>query len=60
MSKSDELRQYAEEATVWALNCKNPKEKLVLINLACMWTQAAERSASPVVVKELPPECRVA
>jgi len=60
MSKSDELWQYAEEAMGWALNCTSPKEKLVLINLACMWMQAAERSESPVIVKELPPECRVA
>jgi hypothetical protein len=59
MSKSDKLRQYAEEAMGWALNCTNQKEKLLLINLACMWMQAAERSENPVVVKELPPECRI-
>ena len=59
MSKSDELWQHAEEAMGRALNCTNQKEKLVLINLACMWMQAAERSENPVVVKELPPECRV-
>ena len=59
MSKSDELRQHAEEAMYRALNCKNPKEKQLLINIACMWMQAAERRASPVVVKELPPELRV-
>jgi hypothetical protein len=58
MSKSEEFRQYAEEAIRWARNCTNPKEKLVLINLARIWTQAAERSENPVVVKELPPECR--
>ena len=59
MSKTDELRQHADEAMCRALNCKNPKEKLLLINMACMWMQAAERRASPVVVKELPPELRV-
>jgi len=58
MSKADELWQYAEEAMGWALNCTSPKEKLVLINLACMWIQTAERSENPVVVKELPSECR--
>jgi len=59
MSKFDEFRQYAEEAMSWARSCTNPKEKLVLINLARIWMQVAERSESPVVVKELPPECRV-
>jgi len=56
MSKADEFRQYAEEAMGWARNCTTAKEKLVLINLARVWIQAAERSESPVVVKELPPE----
>jgi hypothetical protein len=58
MSKSDEFRRYAEEAMGWAHNCANPKEKLALITFAGIWTQAAERSENPVVVKELPPECR--
>ena len=47
MSKPDELWQYAEEAIEWALNCTSRKEKMVLINLACMWMQAAERSGEP-------------
>jgi hypothetical protein len=60
MSKADEFRQYAEEAMRWARNSTTAKEKLVLINLARTWTQAAERSERPVVVKDLPPEHRAA
>jgi hypothetical protein len=60
MSKSDEFRHYADEAMGWARNRTSPKEKVVLIDLALIWMQAAERSENPVVVKELPPECRVA
>jgi len=56
MSKSDEFRHYAEEAMGWARNRTSPKEKVVLINLARIWMQAAERSENPVVVKELAPK----
>jgi hypothetical protein len=60
MSKTDEFRQYAEEAMRWARHSTIPREQLVLINLARTWTQAAERNEDPVVVKELPPEPRAA
>jgi hypothetical protein len=60
MSKADEFRQYAEEARRWARHSTIPKEQLVLINLAQTWTQAAERTEHPVVVKELPPKHRTA
>jgi hypothetical protein len=59
-SKADEFRQHAEEAMRWAHHSTTPKEQLVLVNLARTWTQAAERSEHPVVVKELPPEPKAA
>jgi hypothetical protein len=60
MSKTDEFRQYAEQAMRWARHSTTPREQLVLVNLARTWTQAAERNEHPVVVKELPPEPRSA
>ena len=60
MSKVDEFRHYAEEAMRWARRSTNPKEQLILINLARTWTQAAERYEHPMVVKKLPPEHRAA
>jgi hypothetical protein len=41
MSKSDEFRQYAEEAMHWARNSKTEKDKEVLIDIARTWTTAA-------------------
>ena len=55
MSKTDEFRQYAEEAMRWARHSTTPREQLVLINLARTWTQAADRNEHPVVVQALPP-----
>jgi hypothetical protein len=46
MSETDEYRQYAEEAMRWISDCTDPKEKLVLISLACTWLQAAGHSDS--------------
>jgi hypothetical protein len=43
MSKADEFRQYAEEATRWARDSKNEKQKAILLNLARAWEQAAGR-----------------
>jgi hypothetical protein len=60
MSDADEFRQYAEEAMRWAINCKDPQEKLVLMSLARTWLKAVGRSVSPVVVKKPPPEHRAA
>ncbi len=55
MSRTDEFRQYADEAMRWARKSTIRKDRLILINLARTWTEAAERSEHPVVVKELPP-----
>jgi hypothetical protein len=41
MSKADEFRQHAEEAMDWACNCKDEKQKVMLINLARAWARAA-------------------
>jgi hypothetical protein len=41
MSKSDQFRQYAEEALQWARQSKTENEKQALIELARTWTQAA-------------------
>jgi hypothetical protein len=60
MSKAEDFRQYAEEAMGWARKSVTAKEKLALVNLARTWTQAAERSESPVLVRKLPPEDRAA
>jgi hypothetical protein len=60
MSEADEYRQYAEEAVRWVSDCKDPKEKLVLISLAHTWLGAAGRSDSPVVGKKPAPEHRAA
>jgi hypothetical protein len=56
MSETDEYRRYAEETMGWASECTDPKEKLVLMSLACTWLRASGRSDSPVVIKALPPE----
>jgi hypothetical protein len=56
MSESDQFRQYAEEAMRWAAESKTEfTEEHTLIELACMWAQAAAVSANPVVVN-----CRAA
>jgi hypothetical protein len=41
MSKADDFRQYADEALRLATETKSEKQKLALIDLACIWTQAA-------------------
>jgi hypothetical protein len=41
MSKSDEFRQYAEEAMRWARNSKTEKDQAALIDIARTWTIAA-------------------
>jgi hypothetical protein len=48
MSESDQFRQYAEEALLWATQSKTEEEKQLLLELVCSWTQAAvvsERAA---------------
>jgi hypothetical protein len=43
MSKSDEFRQYAEEAVRLASNSKTKKDKAILMDLARTWMEAATR-----------------
>ena len=42
MSKVDLFRQYAEQTLRQAVQSKNEKEQLALIELVRTWTQAAE------------------
>ena len=44
MSESDQFRQYAEEALLWAAQSKSEKEKQLLLELVRTWTQAAVAS----------------
>jgi hypothetical protein len=49
MSESDQFRQYAEEALLWAAQSKTKEEKQLLLELVCTWTQAAVVSEGMVV-----------
>ena len=44
MTKSDEFREYAEEALRWSSQSGTEEEKKALIDLAVTWTQAASLS----------------
>jgi hypothetical protein len=44
MSESDQFRQYAEEALLWAAQSKTEEEKQLLLELAHTWSQAAVAS----------------
>jgi hypothetical protein len=50
MSTVDVLRQYAEEALRQAVQSKNEKEQLTLIELVRTWTQAAEATSERAMV----------
>ena len=52
MSKSEEFRQYADEALRSAVLCKTETERNALIDLARTWTLAALSAESPSVAKE--------
>jgi hypothetical protein len=54
MSKTEKFRQYAEEAMRRAVQSKNEKELMALIDLACTWTHAAALSESTVAVNYSP------
>jgi hypothetical protein len=41
MSKSDEFRQYAEEAMRWARQSKTVNDRVIFIDIARTWTPAA-------------------
>ena len=45
MSESDQFRQYAEEALLWAAQSKTEEEKRLLLELVRTWRQAAIVSA---------------
>jgi hypothetical protein len=45
MSESDQFRQYAEEARLWAAQSKTDEEKRLLLELVRTWTEAAVMSA---------------
>jgi hypothetical protein len=44
MTKSDQFREYAEEALRWSRQSKTEEEKKALLDLAVTWTQAASLS----------------
>lgn len=50
MSKSDEFRQFAEEAMRWARQSKTEEEQLAFMELARTWTQAALHRESTAAV----------
>ena len=54
VSKSEEFRQYAEEALRSAAESKTEAEKNALIDLARTWTLAALSAESPPLVSEPP------
>jgi hypothetical protein len=56
MSKSEQFRQYAEEALRWSFRSKTETEKQSLIELARTWTLAASLRDTPMIVT---PEHRV-
>ena len=58
MSESDQFRQYAEEALLWAAQSKTEEEKRLLFELVLSWTQAAFASDRIVVVSGNLPEPR--
>jgi hypothetical protein len=60
MAKSDEFRQYAEEAKFWASRSRTDAQRKPFLEMARSWTQAAELSDNPVVVKKLPPAPKAA
>ena len=56
MSKADQFREYAEEATRWSRQAKTEDAKNTLIDLALTWRHAASLCERTVVS---PPEQRV-
>jgi hypothetical protein len=54
MSETSQFRQYAEEALRWADRSTTEKEKRTLIELACIWAQAAAESERPAAASWRP------
>jgi len=44
MTKSEQFREFAEEALQWSRQSKTEEEKKTLLDLAVTWTQAASLS----------------
>jgi len=44
MTKSDQFREYADEALQWSRQSNTEEEKKALLDLAFTWTQAASLS----------------
>jgi hypothetical protein len=59
MSESDQFRQYADEALLWAAQSKTEEEKRLLFELVFTWTQAAFASDRIGIVSGSQPEARV-
>ena len=49
MTKSDQFREYAEEALQWSRQSKTEDAKKILVDLALTWTQAASLSERQAV-----------
>jgi hypothetical protein len=60
MSKTDQFRQYAEEALRWSRQAKTEKEKQAYADLALTWTEAALRSEYIFGVNASLPEVKIA
>jgi hypothetical protein len=58
MSKTDQFRQYADEAIRWAFQSKTEKERQAYIELARTWTQTALHSEHIFGGNDNPPEAR--
>jgi hypothetical protein len=58
MSTVELFWQYAEQALRQAVQSKNEKEQLALIELARTWTQTAEATSQEAVVNYSTPEHR--
>ena len=52
MSKADQFREYAEEATRWSRQAKTEDAKNTLIDFALTWRQAASLCERTVVVRQ--------
>ena len=49
MTKSDQFREYADEALHWSRQSNTEEEKKALLDLAVTWTQAAALSETKSV-----------
>jgi hypothetical protein len=59
MSESDQFRQYAEEALLWASQSKTEEEKQFLLELVRTWTAAAVASERTVAYPTMHKPCEV-